>query len=198
MPSVDINAREDRDGNRPITEQQRVDIQNATNEAYRMISGFWTEMSGIWEQSGRPSKRRKKRKTAWKNNNKIVTWFGSGALTNYQIRRTKNRVKRIKREFNSAVRFTIIQCQSGSKSFLCKNGRAAYCSPATPIKLCPSFFGMGLADQAATIIHELCHKNAMIHRRRAKDRAAALALAISHPRLARKNPENYEQICHEY
>lgn len=198
MASVDISARKDRNGNKPITDEQRVMIQNATNEAYRKISGIQNDMKNIWNQSGRPRKKRRKRKNAWKNNRKIVTWFGAGGLTNYQIRRTRNRVNRIKEEFDNALRFKIIQHQTGRRSYLCNNDRTAYCSLGSSVKLCPVFFSDTLARQSAVIIHELCHKNGLIHRRHATDRGKALALAKSHPRSARKNPENYEQLSHEY
>ena len=198
MTKVDIQARRNREGKRTITLEQRQKIQTATNKAHRIIRAMGRDMDSIWAQSGRPSKRWRKRRQAWRDNSRFVRWFGSSKLRRLTMRRTRARIRRLRREFDSGVRFSIIPCQTGRRSFLCNPERVAYCSPGTRIKLCPSFFDKSPERQAAVIIHELCHKNGMIHRQEATNRNKALKLAVDRPILARKNPENYEQIAYEY
>lgn len=198
MATISIDVRRNRAGNRPITDAQREAIQAAADEAERIAIEGLRILNQIWNQSGSGARRRRRRKSAWRANAVVVRWFGSDDLTNRQIRNTRRRMRRIREEFERNVRFTIVQHQTGRRSYRCNNNTAAYCSPGTPIKLCPSWFSMSLQRRAETVIHELSHKNGHVHHRGATDPASALRLALDHPRLARRNPENFEQYCGEY
>lgn len=198
MATVDIRVRRNRNGDRPITGTQRTAIEDAANDAERMAIEGLRVLAEIWNQPGRGRRRRRRRKAAWRANAIVVRWFGRGKLTNAQIRRTRRRMERIRKEFEKDVRFALIQHESGNRSYLCNGDNVAYCSPGTRIKLCPSWFRMSQHQRAKTVIHELSHKNGHIHHRGAIDPASAERLAHEHPRLARRNPENYEGYCGEF
>lgn len=198
MATVAIDARKNRDGQRPITHAQREAIQTAADDAERIAIEGLHVLDQIWNQPGRGRRRRRRRKDAWRHNADLVRWFGGDELTNKQIRATRRRMRKIRDEFRKDVRFTIIQHQTGDRSYRCNVNRAAYCSPGTPIKLCPVWFSMSARHRAEILIHELSHKNGHVHHRGATDAATALRLAREHPRLARRNPENFEQYCGEF
>jgi len=202
MAKVDIIARLNRDGKRPITDEQRIQIQEAADAAERIsIAGLQT-LNEIWDQPGGFRKRRKRRKEAWKANELVVKWFGSRIVSVYQIRVTRRRMKAIRDEFRGTVKLAIIQHQHGFRSFRCKAKArvGAFSSPWLRIKLCPLWFDeeTTVRVRAEALIHELSHKKGHIHQRRATTVDSALRLARNHPRLARRNPSNYQGFCGEY
>jgi hypothetical protein len=199
MAIVEVDARKNRDGDAPITDAQRDIIQYAADDAEHSSTTALGVLNAVWNQPGTGRTRRQNRKDAWRANANIVRWFGSDKLTNDEIRDTRRRLRRVQEEFDDEVRFTIIQHQTGRKSFLCNNQAHAYCSPGTPVKVCPSFFLEGNRQQRAKLlIHELSHKNGHVHHDGATDSASALQLALDDPREARRNPENYAGFCDEY
>lgn len=205
-----ISARKNRAGERPITNDQREKIKKAVKDASRMADRVNSGMSKIWKQSGTPRKRRKKRKKAWRNNAHFVKWLGDGALTNAQIRRTRRRIRKLKDWLdNRRLRFIIIQHQSGDRSWACDQENQtvtlAYSvipGPPLRIRLCPEWFNVDAKRRACTIIHELVHEMAKVHpigrTGPVKTREQAIDLAKSHPRRARRSPENYEHLFGEY
>ena len=202
MAKVDIIARLNRDGKRPITEEQRKLIQEAADEAERIAIEGLRILNEIWDQPGRFRRRRKRRKEAWKANEQVVKWFGSRMASIYQIRVTRRRMGAIRDEFKGTVKFAIVQHQHGFRSFRCKANAAAFCSPWLRIKICPGWFSYGInwptpAFRAASLIHELSHKKGQIHKPGATT-DFALRLARKHPRLARSNPYNFQGFCREY
>lgn len=198
MAAVSISSRKNRAGNSPISDSQREAVQQAADNAERMAIRGLRVLDEIWNQPGRGQTRRNRRRSAWRANPEVVRWFGDDDLTNTQIRDTRRRMKKIRDEFRSNVRFTIIHHQSGDQSFLCDTSTVAYCSPGTPIKVCPNWFDADQQRRAGIVIHELSHKNGHIHHRGATDPASAQRLARENPRWARRNPENFEGFCGEY
>ncbi|TET73263.1 MAG: hypothetical protein E3J56_04330 [Candidatus Aminicenantes bacterium] len=206
MANVRIHARKHRSREFPIIPDHQIDkIQKARNEAFIMVKKGLKDLDNIWNQSSRKRTRvrrrrdiRKKRKKAWIDNKNVRVWFGRGHLNTLQIKWTRERLIRIKEEFEGTLRFTIIQHQEGYLSFRCDSKIIAYCSPGTPIKLCPDWFKKGQKERAVTVVHELSHKNGHIHRRGFKKVKDVINFAKNHPRLARRNPYNFEQFCGEY
>lgn len=203
MSKVDIIARLNRDGKRPITDEQRRLIRQAADEAEKIAIAGLRTLNEIWDQPGGFRKRRKRRKEAWKADVLVVKWFGSRKASVYQIRVTRRRMRAIRDEFRGTVKFAIVQHQHGFRSFRCKAPKAevgAFCSPWLRIKLCPLWFDTSATSplRAESLIHELSHKKGHIHQRGATTADSALRLAQKHPRLARRNPSNYQGFCGEY
>lgn len=199
MAEVDIDARKNRNGDSPLTDAQRATIQDAADDAERMATTALSVLNAIWNQAGWGRRRRESRREAWRANANVIRWFGTDDLTNDEVRDTRRRLRKIQEEFDDEVRFDIIQHQTGSKSYLCNQNVDAYCSPGTPVKVCPSFFTEGSRrERAMLLIHELSHKNGHVHHDGATDSASAQQLAIDDPREARRNPENYAGFCGEY
>ena len=206
MVNVSIDARKNRSDESPITQEQIDKIQKASDEAYAMVKKGANALENIYNQTGKRRKLRRKRRKAWNKNTRVKRWFGTGSLTTVQMKWTKERLVRLKRNLEGTVKFRIIQHQSGDRSWLCHDGSdpsLAYCSGGSSIKLCPKFFIVSDRKRAKNVVHELCHHIAMWHRRtgtggRATDRKSALKLAKDYPKRARKNPENYEHFCNEY
>ena len=199
MAKVNVIARLNRSGKRPITEEQKRLIREATDGAERIAIAGLRTLNEIWDQPGGFTRKRKRRKAAWKANEQVVKWFGSRMASVYQIRVTRRRMRAIRNEFKGTVEFAIVQHQHGFRSFRCKADAAAFCSLWLRIKLCPGWFDQtSAAFRATSLIHELSHKKGHIHQLGAKTIDRALRLARKHPRLARRNPSNYEGFCGDY
>ena len=202
MAVISIDSRKNRDGDSPLTAAQRTAIQTAADAAHRMASRALHHLSNMRRQSGGPRTRRRRRRAVWRGNPNIVRWFGNDHLSNDQMRSTQIRMRRIRAEFARTVKFDLIHHQSGDRSWRCDEegtrAVAAYCSPGTPIKLCPRFFELPARERAITIIHELSHKNGHTDHQGAGDPESAQQLAVDDSRCARRNPENYAGFCGEY
>ena len=200
MAIVNIDARKNRQGDAPITNTQREMIQLAADDAENAATIALGVLDAIWNQSGSGKTKRQNRKQAWSANAYVIRWFGSDDLSNDEIRDTRRRLRKIQEEFDDEVRFTIIQEQTGKKSYRCNNNVDAYCSPGTPVKVCLSFFAAHMRrDRARLLIHELGHKNwHLVHHNGAAGSASAQQLAIDDSREARHNSENHAGFCNEY
>lgn len=205
---MDIDARRNRSGKSPITQEQRAKIQKASDKAYEIVRKGYNDLNKIVNQSGRPSKRRRKRRKAWNKNGKVTKWFGKSHLTYSQIKWTRNRLSGLKRLLESTVEFTIIQHQGGSRSWLCRDGSPpdiAYTGGRSPIKLCPRFFWDSDEQRVRTVVHELCHHVSSMRDQRYGAGGEvvyfpniAKKLAIHYSRRARRNPTNIAYFCFEY
>ncbi len=201
MATISIDPRQNRDGNSPLTPNQRNMIQQAADEAERMAEAGWHAFARMWNQSGGLITRRNRRRDAWNADRRIVRWFGNDHLSTYQMDKTKDRMWKIREEFMQTIRFDVIQHQTGHRSYLCQRdaNRAAYCSPGTPIKLCPHWFNItNVRTRAGVIIHELVHKNGHVHHRNATTLPLAENLARDHVYSARRNPSNFQGFCLEF
>jgi len=204
---VDIDARRNRNGKSPITQEQKNKIKKASDKAYEIVRKGYNDLNKIYKQSGRPSKRRRKRREAWNKNGKVTKWFGKSHLTYTQIKRTRDRLDGLKSLLKGTVRFTIIQHQGGRRSWLCRDGSPpdiAYTGRISPIKLCRRFFLEYDEVRTRTVVHELCHHLRMNDQRygaggdKVYYPGLAKKLAINYPRRARRNPTNFAYFCFEY
>ena len=201
-----ITAKKDINNSKSISVNQKNDIEQAVEDAFRMAHRVANDMEDIWRQQ-RPARHRK-RQGAWGRNARFVKWFGDKVLSRKQIKSTRRRIHSIRNRLNKKkLRFVIIQQQSGNRSWGCSNGSNttnAYMRPhRKAIFLCPNWFSNSRKKRAAIIIHELMHQHpyglpfGRVHFQ-AIDDDTAETTAQTNPRKARKSPENYEHLYEQY
>jgi len=182
---------------RPVTAAERAVLTEAVDDAELMMIRVLADMETIWNQGGRPAKRRRRRRAAWEANAAFVRWFGVSERMPL-MRRTRRRIKRVRSWLaNRRVRFIVRPPGSGR----CTPTTLAYVIvPRLPLRIhvCPAFFTTDREQRAATVVHELVHQLGFAHAGGITTPAQARAAAINSPRMARRSPENYENLCKEF
>ena len=194
-----ITVRKDQSGSTTIADSMTNNINQAHVDAIRMADRVVNDMETIWNQN-KPRKHQR-RQAAWLANANFVTFLGDASLTRNQIWATRRRINNILRRLNNGPNYIVIQHQTGNRSFGCKadsnaNAYAHMWGQGKRIFLCPAWFTRTQIQRPAIIIHETVHKLGFFGKRhhRATNEGTAVALAIAHPRRARKSPENYEHL----
>ncbi len=155
------------------------------------------ELEDIWSRNSTNAK-----KDAWNNLSEAVDFFGSKKLTKNQIKSTRNRMRRIHTRIrNKALKITIKRQQDAPRNSTLATNHGSLISP-NKFVIYTSAFRRSDKSLALTIIHELFHDLHIDHKvkdngRRVTAYGSRLAkkLAKKHPKIARRNPENYEQFC---
>jgi hypothetical protein len=200
-----IKVRKDQAGNRPFSDAQQAHLCDAAQIALRATNLAKQAIDGIWDQSGR--RKRRKRKDAWTRDSRFTTWFGTGTLTQPQIRAVRRRIGRLRRYLDKGAKFIVIQHQDGRRSWRCPAN--AYTPTAGRIRVCPTGLSQDARTLARTILHELVHWLGWGHARLpgfgvveltwdADHQQAARDLASRFPRRARRNSVNYAMFFMEF
>jgi len=204
---VKIESELDRNNNSPASAQQRQDIVDAVNEAIVLAGRGRNAINNIWDKSGRTRRQVKAaRKSHWRRDIRFVTWFGERKLTNNQIRLVRKRILKIQRWLTTKdLSIIIVHHQDGDQSFRCNQTATgsvtAFARNYLPLRIgvCPVWFSdLNTNERAGVLLHEMVHEIGFNHKRGAVDSSTSQSLARNHPKLARKNPENYEHFFLEF
>lgn len=196
----------------PLTEAERLTITTAAKDALRLAIRVYEDMLRIWNQSGRVIKRRRRRRNAWKDNDRFTKWLGRCTRPMAQIRRVRRR-----------IRFIYRWLRTGRLVFLVHDGSDRYCNNhpgdmayvgwgrniikafptnALRIKLCPPWFTAADRTRATVLIHELVHHLGFAHAGGINNLTEAEALARRGSRRAcrraRRSGYNYQGLYNEY
>lgn len=187
-----------RDKGRNLTAADRSAITNAFNDALRMAQRVENEINSVWNQSGRVRKRRERRRNAWSSHPNFPRWFGS-SRKHILIRRVRRRIIKLKNWLNRG-RIVVLAHGDGERGCRVAGRNAFAMFPRRPLKvhLCPPWFGWGASRKAAILVHELVHELGFTHPEDTTSESAALTLASSDSRKARRSPENFEHLYELY
>lgn len=137
-------------------------------------------------------RKRRKRVEFWKNDPVLSEWFGSEKVTVRQIRVTRRRMRRV-HNFLANKRLRVrLKKQKGANTNAHNYGGPF--SPKTFV-LFPRWFSKSAVERPAIIVHELFHEWFIDHKDKQGNKYGAEAarnIARQKPRVARRNPENYE------
>ena len=144
-------------------------------------------------------RKRSQRKSAWKNDSHVVTYFGKGALTIGQITATRRRIKRVHRRL-SQKRLTIrVFPQSKAPSINTNAQNLGFVFSPKTFKLFTRWFiNNGDLQRAGIILHELNHDlfpDQRLDGETVYGEMLAKSLASRKPRRARRSAENHEWYC---
>lgn len=189
-------------------------VTGAHIRARKMARRVRDDMEEIWDQR-RGWGKWKRRKRAWRRNADFGRWFGDGKLTRAQIRVSRKRIIEVEKRLGKRVTYVL---KSGGR--LCSGHNAWHAGglQARRIRICPGFYVSGtptsteMDGQASVLVHEIAHGFGQVripgtmihvipgtgHPKGTDTRAEARDLARDHPRLARRSPENYEQLYEAY
>ena len=174
-------------------------IEAAHADLVGRVDRMWDELDIIFQQPGRGAIRRQRRADAWALNASFVLFLGA-RINNEEIIDVRRRVRKLYNRVHKDVTYVIVTTQTGPGSHWCIGTTSAYVVPMVEgpkIHLCPRWITQTPWAQSTILVHEIMHKLGVFGRPHfgTTTRTAAIALAASSPKKARKSPENYEQLA---
>ena len=143
-------------------------------------------------------KKRRQRKSAWKKDSHVVTYFGKGALTVEQIAATRRRLNRAHRRLSDKrLTIRVFPQSKAPKSTTNAQNLGSVFSPKT-FKLFIHWFSHEKLQRGGIILHELNHDLFLDQKLDGKTvygEKRAKSLASRKPRRARRSAENHEWYC---
>ena len=181
----------------PLSEEDEQRIRDSFERALCQARDVSAAIDRIWNQDGRPRRRRQRRRDAWAAHGLFTKWFGN-STRHILIRRVRRRIHRIRRWLENA-RIAVILHDTGDRH--CDARTSAFAIiPRRPVRvhLCPRWFTKNEVDRASILIHELTHQLGFGHPEGTTNEDEAEALAMRNSRRARRSPENFEHLYKEY